>query len=96
MEGQPHIVDAVINGEIGFIINTTKGAQSVADATSIRRMALTYKIPYYTLLTAARAGIQAIRSLRAREIGVAPLQDYFPENGGEPDAGEEEPVRKRA
>ena len=27
MEGQPNIVDAVINGEIDFIINTTKGAE---------------------------------------------------------------------
>ncbi len=77
MEGQPHIVDAVINGEIDFIINTTKGPQSVADAFSIRRMALTYKIPYYTLLTAARAGIKAIRAMRAREVHTAPLQDYF-------------------
>jgi carbamoyl-phosphate synthase large subunit len=82
MEGQPHIVDAVINGEIGFIINTTKGAQSVADATSLRRMALSYRIPYYTLITAARAGVQAIRSLRASEITVTPLQEYFP--GSEP------------
>ena len=77
MEGQPNIVDAVINGEIHFIINTTKGAQSYADATSIRRMALTYKIPYYTLLTAARAGVQAIRAMRARAFHIAPLQDYF-------------------
>ncbi len=79
MEGQPHIVDAVINGEIDFIINTTRGAQSVADSTSIRRMALTYKIPYYTLLSAARAGVQAIRTLRARDMNVAPLQAYFDE-----------------
>lgn len=77
MEGQPHIVDAVINGEIALIINTTKGAQSVTDASSIRRMAITHKIPYYTLITAARAGVQAIRALRARDITVAPLQDYF-------------------
>ncbi len=77
MEGQPNIVDAVINGEIDFIINTTRGAQSYADATSIRRMALTYKIPYYTLLSASRAGIKAIRSMRAREFEVASIQEYF-------------------
>ena len=77
MEGQPNIVDAVINGDIDFIINTTRGPQSVADATSIRRMAITYRIPYYTLLTAARAGVQAIRSMQSRDFEVAPLQDYF-------------------
>lgn len=81
MEGQPNIVDAVINGEIDFIINTTKGAQSFADSNSIRRMALAYKIPYYTLLTAARAGIQAIRSMRAREFEVYSIQSYFADEG---------------
>ncbi|MBU0800444.1 MAG: carbamoyl phosphate synthase large subunit, partial [Alphaproteobacteria bacterium] len=77
MEGRPNIVDAVINGEIHFIINTTKGPQSYADANSIRRMALSYKIPYYTLLSAARAGVQAMRAMRARAFHIAPLQDYF-------------------
>jgi carbamoyl-phosphate synthase large subunit len=77
MEGQPHIVDAIINGQIDFMINTTRGPQAIADATSIRRMALTHKLPYYTLLTAARAGVQAIRAMQTREINVAPLQSYF-------------------
>lgn len=77
MEGQPHIADAIINGQIDFIINTTKGPQAVADASSIRRLALMHKIPYYTLLTAAKAGVQAIRAMKAREIHVAPLQSFF-------------------
>jgi carbamoyl-phosphate synthase large subunit len=78
MEGQPHIVDAIINGEIGLMINTTtKGPQAFADSDNIRRMALMYKIPHYTLLSAAKAGVQAIRALRARDIQVSPLQDYF-------------------
>jgi carbamoyl-phosphate synthase large subunit len=77
MEGQPHIVDAIINGQIDFMINTTKGAQAFADSYSIRRQALMHKIPYYTLLTAASAGVQAIRALKNREMDVRPLQDYF-------------------
>jgi len=80
MEGQPNIVDAMINGDIDLIINTTRGAQSYADATSIRRMALTYKIPYYTLLTSARAGTLAIRSMQARGFEVESLQSYFENN----------------
>jgi carbamoyl-phosphate synthase large subunit len=79
MEGQPHIVDSIINRQIDFIINTTKGSQTVVDAFSIRRLALMHKIPYYTLLTAAKAAVQAIRALKSREIGVAPLQSYFEE-----------------
>ncbi len=78
MEGQPHVIDAIINGEIDFMINTTaKNSQAVADSTSIRRTALMHRIPYYTLLTAAAAGVQAIRALRARELNVRPLQDYL-------------------
>ncbi len=78
MEGQPHIVDAIINGEIDFMINTTaRSIQAVSDSLSIRRTALQHRIPYYTLLTAAAAGVQAIRALRARELDVAPLQDYL-------------------
>ncbi len=86
MEGQPHIVDAVINGEIDLMINTTRGPQAIADSTSIRRMALTHKLPYYTLLTAARAGVQAIRSMQTHEISVAPLQRYFSDEDSSPGA----------
>jgi carbamoyl-phosphate synthase large subunit len=79
MEGQPHIVDAIINGDIALMINTTtKSSQAVADSTSIRRMALMNRIPYYTLLTAANAAVQAIQAVKAKEIEVAPLQSYFP------------------
>jgi carbamoyl-phosphate synthase large subunit len=78
MEGQPHIVDAIINGEIALMINTTtKGQQAFADSGNIRRMALMNKIPNYTLMTAAKAGVQAIRSIKSRDITVAPLQEYF-------------------
>lgn len=79
MEGQPHIVDSIINGEIDLVINTTtKSAQAVSDSSSIRRIALMNKIPYYTLITAATAATQAIRALKDRELDVASLQSYFP------------------
>lgn len=78
MEGQPHIVDSIINGDIDFMINTTtKGAQALTDSNSIRRMAVAYKIPHYTLLTAARAGVQAIQAMKDRDMDIKPIQDYF-------------------
>jgi carbamoyl-phosphate synthase large subunit len=78
MQGQPHIVDAIINGDIALVINTTaRSAQAVADSSSIRRMALMKKIPYYTLLTAATAAVQAIGAIKSRDIEVASLQSYF-------------------
>ena len=82
MEGQPHIIDAIINGEIDLVINTTtKSAQAVSDSSSIRRMALMNKIPYYTLITAATATVQAIRALKDRDLDVASLQSYFADEG---------------
>jgi carbamoyl-phosphate synthase large subunit len=92
MEGQPHIVDAMINGEIALLINTTnRSPQAVADGTSIRRTALMRKIPYYTLLTAAAAGVQAIRAIKAKDIEVASLQSYFE---GHTQAISQKPVKK--
>ncbi len=78
MEGQPHILDSIINGEIALMINTTtKSPAAVADSDNIRRMAMMNKIPYYTLLTAANAAVQAIAAIKAKDISVASLQSYF-------------------
>ena len=80
MEGQPHIVDAIINGEVKMLINTTTpGSQTIKDSFSIRREALMHKIPSYTNMAAAKAAIQAMRAVKAKEITVHPLQDYFPD-----------------
>lgn len=78
MEGQPHIVDSIINGDIDLVINTTsKSTQALSDSSSIRRMALMNKIPYYTLITAATAATHAIKALKQRDLDVASLQSYF-------------------
>ncbi|KCZ51295.1 carbamoyl-phosphate synthase large subunit [Hyphomonas pacifica] len=74
LEGQPHIVDAMINGDIQLVFNTTEGAASIADSASIRRTAVNRKIPYFTTLAASIASVQAIASMKAREISVRALQ----------------------
>jgi carbamoyl-phosphate synthase large subunit len=73
-EGQPHIVDAMINGDIQLVFNTTEGATSLADSASIRRTAVARKIPYYTTLAASIASVRAITSMKSREISVRALQ----------------------
>ncbi|HWD28895.1 MAG TPA: carbamoyl-phosphate synthase large subunit [Rhizomicrobium sp.] len=75
-EGRPHVVDALKNGEIHLVFNTTEGARSLADSMSIRRTALTMKVPYYTTLAAASAAAAAIAALQKGEMDVAPLQTY--------------------
>ncbi|MBK6705552.1 MAG: carbamoyl-phosphate synthase large subunit [Caulobacteraceae bacterium] len=76
-EGRPHIVDAMKNGEVQLLFNTTEGAQSHRDSQSIRRTALVQNIPYYTTVSGARAAMQAIRLLKSgAPLGVRALQAY--------------------
>jgi carbamoyl-phosphate synthase large subunit len=75
-EGRPHIVDAMKNGEVHLVFNTTEGVQAYKDSFSIRRTALAQDIPYYTTVSGARATIQAIRRLRTGGLDVRPLQTY--------------------
>ena len=77
LEGQPHIVDAMINGDVHLVINTSEGAQAVSDSFSLRRTALVNTIPYYTTVAGARAAVEAISALRAGSLDVAPLQSYL-------------------
>ncbi|HTT96839.1 MAG TPA: carbamoyl-phosphate synthase large subunit [Rhizomicrobium sp.] len=76
LEGRPHIVDAIKNGEIQLIFNTTEGVQALADSASIRRTAVTMKVPYYTTLASAVASTEAIAAVRSGSLEVAPIQSY--------------------
>ncbi len=75
-EGRPHIVDDMKNNIIHLVINTTEGAQAIADSFSIRATALTMKIPYTTTITGALAITTALESLSKSGIKVYPLQSY--------------------
>ena len=77
LEGRPHIVDAMKNGDVDIVFNTTEGVQAVADSFELRRTALVNGIPYYTTVAGSRAAVQAINSLRSGSLDVAPLQSYF-------------------
>ena len=76
-EGRPHVVDAIKNGGIQLVFNTTEGAQALADSRSLRRSALLHKVPYYTTLAGAIAAAQGIRAYRGGDLEVRALQDYF-------------------
>jgi carbamoyl-phosphate synthase large subunit len=76
LEGRPHIVDLMKNGEVQLVFNTTEGAKALADSKDIRRTALLNHIPYYTTLAGALAATEAIRALMAGSLSVAPLQSY--------------------
>ncbi|MDD4617011.1 MAG: carbamoyl-phosphate synthase large subunit [Alphaproteobacteria bacterium] len=76
-EGQPNVIDALINGDIQMMINTTaSGAQMLSDSLSIRRTALMRGIPNYTTIPGARAAIEAIAALQTGSLEVSPIQAY--------------------
>ncbi|MDX1921832.1 MAG: carbamoyl-phosphate synthase large subunit [Alphaproteobacteria bacterium] len=77
LEGSPHIVDAMINGDIQLVMNTTEGAKALADSFSLRQTALLNKIPYYTTVAEASAVVQGIAALQAGNMQFEPIQNYF-------------------
>ena len=77
LEGRPHIVDALKNGDVQLVFNTTEGAQAIKDSRSIRTTSLAQKIPCITTAAGARAAVRAIEALRAGGVEVAPLQSYI-------------------
>ncbi|MFC7300165.1 carbamoyl-phosphate synthase large subunit [Cognatiluteimonas weifangensis] len=66
IEGRPHIVDLIKNGEIVYIVNTTEGRQAIADSFSIRREALQQRVTYSTTIAGAKA---LLHSLDYRDSG---------------------------
>jgi carbamoyl-phosphate synthase large subunit len=77
LEGRPHIVDAIKNGEIAYIVNTTEGRQAIADSFSIRRSALQQHVTYSTTVAGAAA---LLHSLDFRGQGeVTSLQELHAE-----------------
>jgi len=76
LEGRPHIVDLMKNGDVDLLFNTTEGGQAIADSVALRRTALLNKIPYYTTISGARAACLAIASMKTDSLDVATLQSY--------------------
>ena len=68
IEGRPHIVDLIKNGEISYIINTTEGRQAIADSFSIRREALQHRVTYSTTIPGARALLHSLDHRGAGEV----------------------------
>ncbi len=74
MEGRPHIVDMIKNGEINLIVNTVDSKRSaIQDSYSIRHSALQGRVTYYTTMAGARAACVGMQHLA--ELNVYDLQD---------------------
>lgn len=67
-EGRPHIVDAIKNGQVDLIVNTTEGRKAIADSAQIRQSALQRRVTYATTLTGGEAFCRAIRFGSERQV----------------------------
>lgn len=76
-EGRPNIVDWIKNSQIQLIMNIPTGEEARADGRTIRRTALTYKIPIVTTMAGAKATTAAIQSLKSQCLSIQSLQDYL-------------------
>jgi carbamoyl-phosphate synthase large subunit len=78
LEGRPHIVDAIKNGEVQLVFNTTESAaKALSDSRSLRQAALLHKVPYYTTLAGAEAAARGIEAYLSGDLEVRTLQSYF-------------------
>ena len=69
MEGRPHIVDMIKNGEVVMIINTVDERRaSIQDSYSIRRSALQGRVTYFTTMAGARAACTGMRDMQEMRV----------------------------
>jgi carbamoyl-phosphate synthase large subunit len=74
MEGRPNVVDLIKGNRIQLIINTPHGQDPFFDEKSIRRAAITARIPCITTVAAARAAAEGIQALQRGNVTVNALQ----------------------
>ena len=77
MEGRPHILDAITNGEIDIIFNTPKDKQSATHDSYLRKAAVRNKTLYVSTAAAAMATVEGIEYVQKNGAGsVKSLQQY--------------------
>ncbi|TMH79046.1 MAG: carbamoyl-phosphate synthase large subunit [Betaproteobacteria bacterium] len=66
VEGRPHIVDMIKNGEVSLVVNTVEETRTaVSDSRSIRTSAVQRRVTYYTTVAGARAACEGMRHMKS-------------------------------
>ena len=84
-QGPNDILDLIRTDRVDMIINTPLGRAAHSDGRAMRMAARQHGIPLFTTLSAAAAGVNAIRALKTRQLRVRSLQDHYrvgTEDGG--------------
>jgi carbamoyl-phosphate synthase large subunit len=75
-EGRPNVVDMMKNGSAQLVIYTpTSGATAFSDERTIRKTAISWRVPIITTMSGARAAAEAVASRRNASIRVWSLQE---------------------
>ena len=77
-EGNPNLIDYLVDGAVKLIINTPSGKGARTDEGKIRAAAVSHGVPCITTIPAVDAALLAIEALRTEEMTVQALQDRFP------------------
>jgi carbamoyl-phosphate synthase large subunit len=81
-EGRPNAVDLLKSNKIRLVVYTTTGSHSFPDEQTIRRNAVTYRIPCITTMSGAKAAAEAVVSRRRDPIRVWSLQELHASREG--------------
>jgi carbamoyl-phosphate synthase large subunit len=76
-EGQPNLLDYLVDGAIQLIMNTPSGKGARTDEGKIRSAAVAGGVPCITTIQAADAAVRAMEAMRTEDITVQALQDRF-------------------
>jgi carbamoyl-phosphate synthase large subunit len=77
-EGRPHCVDQIRGGKIAFVVNTTRGRNSVEASFQIRRACTDLGIPCLTESDAAEAFVLALAKNQQGDFEVGALKSKYP------------------
>ena len=78
LEGRPHVVDAIKNGDIQLVFTTVDETRTaIADSRHIRQAALAHRITYYTSMAGCEAAVEGMKHQDA--LSVLSLQELHAE-----------------
>ncbi|NCD21357.1 MAG: carbamoyl-phosphate synthase large subunit [Spartobacteria bacterium] len=76
-EGRPHVVDLMLDGAVGWIVNVPSGCQPQLDEVKMRTEAVRRGVPMTTTIRGLRAALDGLKTLRRhKEFEVLSLQEY--------------------
>ena len=75
-EGRPNIMDVMKNNQVQLVINTPSGKGPALDEAKIRSLAVSYRIPCITTISAAQAAAKGLEAVRGQGLDVKTIQEY--------------------